>query len=524
MSPASIAKRLDVAAAAAAKERRTGVFPTFDLARRIHGSVPGIVVTTDATLGGLTRAAPDAVKEVEPGVFEIRRTLFVTGRATLTIDAREVREVRLVSRRAASRGSDTVDGFASIVAGAGGAGERRRPTRPLERIGRLVFRGRVGRPLVVRSWDPERHDADTNLADGRASIVARGGSTLKAVDTTFRDLGFYEGRFSGVALFSRRSTPGTGRVEHCRFEGNLFGAYTYEAQDMRWVANAFVGNNIYGFDPHDNSDGFLVEDNYVAGNGRHGIIFSRLTDRNVIRRNLVERNQWHGIVLDDGKDARRTKPLGPANHNRVSRNAVRDNGRVGILIDGSRENVVRDNLVLNGRHGIKVYGPSAQNRVERNQVAGARRSGVQIDAPSVSTSIAANDIRATRTGVRVRGTRQTRVASNRITGVDSHGIKADAAPTRRSIGVEISGNRIQGRGRSPLYVATGEGVNVGENTWNWDYPLWRKVARMVSWGLGPAFWLFLGLVIVGAPAASRVAKRLGGGGARPPTLNQPPTG
>lgn len=478
------ATRIDAAAGSASYERRRGVTRRDDLT----GRVPGLVITRDATLSTLRAAAPNDVREVAQGVWEIRRSLFVTRQATLTIDARQAHTVRLVSG---------TRGFTSIVAGAGGANEKRRVARPRERTGRLVFRGRRSRPLVVQSWDPVRREPDQNLRDGRASILARGGSRLYASDTHFKDLGFYEGRVSGVAVFSRRSTPGGGRVERCRFEGNWFGAYTYEARDMRWLENEFVGNYVYGFDPHDNSDGFVFEKNYAAGNARHGIIFSRLTDRNRIRYNLSERNGWHGIVIDDGKEGDEAIPLGPATSNEVSHNVVRDNGRVGIVVDGSHNNVVRNNRIIGGRYGIRVYGPAVDNRVERNAISGARAFGVFVDSPSSRTSLSGNQITDTTTGVRIRGTSQTSVLGNRMTSVDSHGVKIDPARDRNSQAVSVKGNRITGQGTSPIYVEAGERVDVEGNREAWDYPAVRDAARTLAWGVGPSLWMILALVVVG---------------------------
>ena len=51
---------------------------------------------------------------------------------------------------------------------------------------------------------------------------------------------------------------------------NWFGAYTFEAQGMRFLDSTFRDNAAYGFDPHDLSNDFLVERNVAHGNGRTG--------------------------------------------------------------------------------------------------------------------------------------------------------------------------------------------------------------------------------------------------------------
>jgi parallel beta-helix repeat protein len=377
----------------------------------------------------------------------------------------------------------------------------------------LSFRGTRRQRLVVRSWNRPQGRPDYVLRDGRASIAVRGQGRLDALDTSFERLGFYEGTLSGLALWARGDSFGTGRTIRSRFAHNYFGAYTFGSKNMRWAGNQFVDNDVYGFDPHDMSRGFLVEDNYAARNGRHGIIFSRNCNHNVIRGNLSEGNGWHGIVLDDGKAAD-----GPSNFNEIYRNVVRGNAKVGIQVDGSAHNHLSRNRITGSRYGLRVFGPSGDNRITRNSVGGAADIGVMVDNPSRGTLVHENQISDTSIGIRVRGTSGTRISENEIRDVVSHGVKVDGTGVRQIRGVVIADNEIRGRGPSPILVEGAGEHTVSEhgNQASWNYPLAHDIARLLVWRVGLGIWLLLllavlcgPLIVVAAERASRSGRQAG---------------
>ena len=407
------------------------------------------------------------------GRWEVARTVFVVHGATLSV---AVREVRLVS---------TADHFASLVAT--GAN--------------LRFQG-----AVVHSWDPVRGGADRAVADGRASVSVRGSGRLDATDAAFEDLGFYEGRVSGVAVAAPRGQrPSTGAVRRSRFERNYFGAYTYNARDMQWVGDAFVGNTVYGFDPHDHSNGFVVARSVATDNGRHGIIFSRFCDRNVIRDNVAARNGWHGIVLDDGDLAD-----GPSQSNLVEGNRVVGNGKVGISIDGSHRNVVRNNRVEGGRYGVRLFGRARDNRLMANTITRPSVLGILAEDPSSGTGVVGNVIAGAPNGVADLGAPATTIARNRIAGASAHAIKVEGDAGHRVAGTVVTANILAGSGASPISidVAAGDPLRRGGNREDWDYPPSHDISRLVFW-VGPGAWLLIAVLVIAGPGLVAAADRVG---------------
>jgi parallel beta-helix repeat protein len=514
-------RRIDAAVSAAAREPRQGIVSV-----RLAG-VPAVLVTRDATLADVHAAVAGAVRRPRPGLWELDRLLVITRGATLSVAVPQVRELRLLS-----------DGsrFATIVG----------------RHASLRFAGRTGSNLVVHSWDVTTGAPDANLQDGRPSVSIRGAGRLDAWDTSFEDLGFSEGRVSGVAITAPRAAPRvplaveprrsraavmsplgalqpvtlpaqpaatassaliasatdppvasrpTGTLVRSRFVRNMFGAYSYEARDMRWIENEFLDNMLYGLDPHDNSDRFLVQGNLAARNGRHGIIFSRFCDDNVIRRNRSFDNGWHGIVIDDGNHAD-----GPSNGNVIAENEVRDNAKVGISIDGSSSNLIVGNRIDHQLYGVRLIRRSHDNVVRSNTITRTAADGVVIDGAG-GTRVRANVVTSANTGARMRDAPDSVVSGNALLGMRSHGVEVNRGGGLRDPGIVVTHNQISGSGTSSIVSDIGpDELLARDNRERWNYPLIHDVARALSWFVGPGLWLVLLLAVVLGPLPGRIGR------------------
>jgi parallel beta-helix repeat protein len=470
----TLAKRLLGASERAARTRRGAI-----VARELGHGIRGIVITRDATLGSVHRRYPRSVREVKPGIWRISHSLFVARGVRLLISAPAVREVRLVSNPRHT---------ASLIA----------------RNARLSFRGEMGRRLVVHSWDSDFRAPDSYLLDGRATIAARHRSRLDARNAVFSSLGFYKGTVSGFALWARGHEHGTGRIVDSIFTHNYNGAFTYGARAVRWIRNRFTYNAVYGLDPHTGSSEFLVQDNYAAHNRRHGIIFSHSCMRNVIRGNISELNGWHGIVLDDGK-----RNDSPSDYNLVHSNIVRDNGKVGIQLDGSSHNVVRANLISGGRLGVRVLGRSHDDFFSENEITGSGTAGAFVYYPARKIALDRNRIDHTYTGITLRGADTVRIADNRIGAVSSHGVKVeDRGPGLEPVSIDY--NRVGGAGGSPFAIVNasrGEVLEKGNDV-SWNYPTVHDLARILGRGVGPGIWAALLAAVVFGPWVVATGDRL----------------
>jgi hypothetical protein len=211
---------------------------------------------TPYTLAELHRLVPAAFSDVPvaPGALLVDADIEVPEGATLVIDT-QTPDVRLPS------GSS---GFATIIS-----------------RGTTAVAGTAETPVRISSWDPQQQAPDAVASDGRA-FVLQIGARMDIDHGQFEYLGFGTGTSSGVAW--RGAAPdvaGTaadaaqvkaqGTVTNSLFVHNHFGAYTHEAQGMHWSGNTFSDIEEYGFDPHDFSDDFVVENNLATNNGKHGV-------------------------------------------------------------------------------------------------------------------------------------------------------------------------------------------------------------------------------------------------------------
>ena len=246
--------------------------------------------------------------------------------------------------------------------------------------GTIHLRGTADQPLRITSFQPGGQVPDTTIDDGRPFVLERSGS-MKLRYVHADDLGFGEGTSSGVAWVGTARAPAHGVVTHSTFTHNRFGAYTFRARHMTWAYDTFDDNQAYGFDPHDFSDDFVVRDDLALRNGRHGIIFSRGCDGNVIERNTSEFNRGHGFMIDDGRSGVTSGPrrMVGSSHNLLIQNRAFGNGHSGIEIEGGQGNEVRLNRTVANFTGIR-FRSQASGDIQSNDIRRSRLYGVQVES------------------------------------------------------------------------------------------------------------------------------------------------
>jgi len=195
------------------------------------------------------------------------------------------------------------------------------------------------------------------------------GLTWKVVDTT----AVYIPPGSTKTLFDLVNVYGD--IINSRIHHNHFGVYTYGHEGGQWLHNEVDHNLRYGFDPHDDSDNLVIENNNVHHNGWHGIIASKRCDNGVLRNNQSWNNgldlvnpHGHGIMLHRSCDDWV-----------IEGNQVMGNADTGIAIFACDRTVIRNNVcVSNANAGIRLSVGSSDSRVEGNEVGGAHRYGLYL--------------------------------------------------------------------------------------------------------------------------------------------------
>ena len=130
--------------------------------------------------------------------------------------------------------------------------------------------------VKITSCDEDKNDFDYKLEDGRSFIMVKNGSRMDIADSEIAYLGYSRpenGPHSTYGISWKMSANKlgtavlTGEVSGSKFHDNYFGAYTFGAIGMTWKDNEFYDNTRYGLDPHDDSNGFLIENNAFYRNG-----------------------------------------------------------------------------------------------------------------------------------------------------------------------------------------------------------------------------------------------------------------
>jgi poly(beta-D-mannuronate) C5 epimerase len=245
------------------------------------------------------------------------------------------------------------------------------------------------RSTRIRSWDASARGPDANYSDGRAFVRVRsrlasdGVSALESrmdvINSEMSYLGYNASETQGVVwkvLGSPSEVPDLydrvqvrGDIRNSNLHHNYYGMYSYGHEGGQWTGNTVAYNVGYGFDPHDDSDNLLIEDNDVHHNGNHGIIASKRCDHVVIRNNRSWDNTGNGIMLhrssNDGlienNDLRRNSDSGVAifasDRATIRGNYVEDSGKAGMRFSmGAIDSYVEDNeIVRSGTYGFYFY-------------------------------------------------------------------------------------------------------------------------------------------------------------------------
>lgn len=229
---------------------------------------------------------------------------------------------------------------------------------------------------AVTSVDPSTGKPDTTFQDGRSFVRAYKNSRMDIMNSNMLYLGMDVAELRDPAIRARipfvpsggvygvswRTPTGsfgqdivTGWVQNSTFEHNHYGGYTFGASGMTWRNNLFTENDVYGLDPHDDSNNATIEYNRFISNGKHGFIVSKRCDYNLIRNNISIDNKLHGFMLHEN-----------SNYNLMENNISIGNGD-NFVVYNSSLNTIRNNKSYspNDSH-IRLNADSTWNFIQGN--------------------------------------------------------------------------------------------------------------------------------------------------------------
>lgn len=230
--------------------------------------------------------------------------------------------------------------------------------------------------VEVTTYEPVAKTVDMSYADGRSFVRMKNGR-LDIIDSRMHHLGTsLDARSAGAAVseggmygVSWRISAGalgrettTGWIENSTFDHNHFGAYTLGASGMMWRGNIFASNDVYGLDPHDDSNNALIENNVFYRNYKHGFIMSVRCNFNIIRGNLSLDNTYNGYMLHDASA-----------YNLIENNVSYANSDNFVVYD-SNFNTIRGNVSYVPRVShVRMNQNTSNTFITHNELRGGKR-------------------------------------------------------------------------------------------------------------------------------------------------------
>jgi len=330
-----------------------------------------------------------AIERTGPGTYRLNRAISIEGDIRVDLTSPDLSKLELTS---------TPDVLASLV---------------FDQSSVLI------KGISITSVDPSTGKPDLDSPDGRAFVRMKNGR-MDVIDSKLSYLGnglketlSAKAKVStaqqegGTYGFSYRISKGklgteisTGWVEGSTFEHNHFGAYSFGASGIMWKDNIFRKNEVYGLDPHDDSNNAMIVGNLFDSNGKHGFIVSKRCNYNVIHDNVSVNNKLHGFML----------------HQDSAYNLIEDNVSYGntdnFVIYGSNWNTVKDNVSYSPRSShIRINSNTSNTFVTGNTMTGGDR-GVYLYADVDSTFVADNVFQGFSETIQTAGASNTFFGSN----------------------------------------------------------------------------------------------------------------
>ncbi len=392
------------------------------LLRRGFGLLGPTTVATPGALPSLVlpaRQAPYLVADLvaagalrpEPaGTALLVKSVMALSGARLLIARQGLRTLRLES---------TPDGFATITTW-GGA---------------LDFQG-VGGPLAITSWDTAHNHADRQETDGRSYLRTIGGRmTLRGVNESY--LGFWSGRTGGIAWTGLADRASTGGSATSSFVGNFYGSFASRSDHLLFTNDRFESNDRDGLRIHRGSNGDAVAHSTAIRNGSDGFAADRGTARTWMVNDTAIGNARNGFLLDGRSLATPQSASGTGTAvsigTIIESNSADANAATGILVEGGRETIIRNNNVCARTVGIALRAGATETSLTGNNVRCGGRVALELGTGVTSTAVSHNTFLNAKTGILLNATSRSTITDNAIGAMSLLGISVRGASPRLSL-------------------------------------------------------------------------------------------
>jgi hypothetical protein len=387
----------------------------------VRGSLPTLVLTAaSSAYTAKTLVEYGAMVMLPHNAALLIDNVYVSTNAKLDLGGSDLRTLYLDS------GSG---GFATIV-GWGGS---------------LSFAGTAAHPMTILGWDRANNVAAADQGYGRPYIrEVDGRMTLAHVRAS--SLGFWSGRTGGVAWTGLSGGPSTGGASDSTFTDNTYGAFVSRGSGVTFRSDLFEYDQLDGLHVHRYSAHTTVTASSAVRNGGNGFIVSPASQNTLLEDDIAQHNGGNGFFINGRPLATGASASGgsvtPSAGNAVEYSAALDNMKIGVLVEGSQNTVVKGDQVCSGVTAVEVKTGALDAVVTGNTIGCAPRSGISVGPSAPGTVLSGNSVDGARTALLIRNSGQVELDKNLVTNATVFGVSA------RGVTSSVSGvgNTIAGSG------------------------------------------------------------------------------
>jgi parallel beta-helix repeat protein len=335
---------------------------------------------------------PDILhRETIDGIWLLNASIVIDKQATLTIDSRDTKWLKIVAGGDANKEGPKGD---------------KTPAYYISVLGSLVIDS-----VKITSWIPSINDYM------KYEVELRQGSTLQKTTPYDRDprpyikierdaqgytsitnseiayLGYDCG--GGCSGLSYYGGLGGHTLKNNEIHHNRFGYYSSGVSNTTIEDNHVHHNFMYGFDPHTGTHDMTIRNNTVHDHGAMGIICSLDCYNIIIENNEVYRSTGSGIMFSKNMtdsvarnnyvhDESKCIFISQSHRNEIYNNLASDCNSGVRLFHDSSENIVYNNTIANSKSGLNIEDIGPDNQIYSNTIVNATEKAIDIEEDSMN--------------------------------------------------------------------------------------------------------------------------------------------
>jgi hypothetical protein len=364
--------------------------------------------------------------------------------------------------------------------------------------GSLSFAGTAAHPMTIIGWDRANNSAAVDQGYGRPYIREAGGR-MTLTDVRASRLGFWSGRTGGVAWTGLTGSPSKGGAVDSTFTDDTYGSFVSRGSGVTFRDDLFEYNQLDGLHVHRYSVRTTAVSSSAVRNGGNGFLVSPASQGTLLEADIAQHNAGNGFFLNGRPLATGASASGgsvaPSAGTAVEYSAALANAKIGVLVEGGLNTVIKGDQVCGGVTAVEVKDGASDAVVTGNTISCAPRSGISVGPSAPGAVLSGNSVDGARTAFLISASGRVQLDKNLVTGATVFGVSARGATSLVSgVGNTIAGSgfrAVDSRADAPapsLYGSNLSGWTVHVKVTFWSYLQFHPLAAL--W-LGVAILLLL---------------------------------